>query len=183
MSRLLHHLIEDSAQTEPDARALTSGEIHLSYGEFQHHLQSTATGLQALDLKSGDRVAVYLPKQLETVLALFATAQAGGIFVPINPLLKPAQVAHILDDCGASMLVTSVDRAALLADVLPTRKSLQHLIITDGSVQPEVFPFLTVTDWQALQSGNGPVYTHMTENSVAAILYTSGSTASRRSDA
>ncbi len=176
MSRLLHHLIEDSAQTEPDARALTSGEIHLSYGELQHHLQSIATGLQALDLKPGDRVAVYLPKQTETVLALFGSAQAGGIFVPINPLLKPAQVTHILDDCGATMLVTSVDRAALLADVLPARKSLQHLIITDGSVQPEVFPFLTVTDWQALQSGNGPVYTHITENSVAAILYTSGST-------
>jgi len=176
MSRLLHHLIENSAQTRPDARALTSGKMHLSYGELQHHLQSIATGLQALDLKPGDRIAVYLPKQTETVLALFGTAQAGGIFVPVNPLLKPPQVAHILDDCGATMLVTSVDRAKLLADVLPVCTSLQHLIITDGTAQPEAFPSLTVTDWQTLQSGNNFLHTNITENSVAAILYTSGST-------
>ncbi|HHI93876.1 MAG TPA: acyl-CoA ligase (AMP-forming), exosortase A system-associated [Gammaproteobacteria bacterium] len=176
MSRLLHHLIKDSAQTEPDASALTSGKTHLSYGELQHHLETTAAGLQNLGLKPGDRVAVYLPKQPETVLALFATAWTGGIFVPVNPLLKPAQVAHILHDCGATVLVTSVDRGKLLADVLPACTSLQHLIITDGTAQPETFPSLTVTDWQALQSDNTPIHTDITDNSIAAILYTSGST-------
>ncbi|MCF6338210.1 MAG: acyl-CoA ligase (AMP-forming), exosortase A system-associated [Gammaproteobacteria bacterium] len=176
MSRLLHHLIENAAQTKPDASALTAGKTHLSYAELQHHLQSTAAGLQALGLKPGDRIAVYLPKQTETVLALFATAWAGGIFVPVNPLLKPAQVAHILDDCGATILVTSVDRARLLTDVLPACTFLQHLIITDGTAQPETFPSLTVTNWQTLQSGNKPVPANITENSIAAILYTSGST-------
>ena len=176
MSCLLHQLIENAAQTRPDARALTSGKVHISYGEFRQHLHVVATGLHALGLKPGTRVAVYLPKQPETVLALFATAQAGGIFVPINPLLKPAQVAHILDDCEASILVTSVDRAALLADILPACKSLQHLVITDGEAQPGIMPSLTVTNWQTLQSGNGFLNTNITENSVAAILYTSGST-------
>jgi len=42
--------------------------------------------------------------------------------------------------------------------------------------RPDTFPLLTVTDWQTLQSGNSLLYTHITENSVAAILYTSGST-------
>ncbi|NOX92946.1 MAG: acyl-CoA ligase (AMP-forming), exosortase A system-associated [Gammaproteobacteria bacterium] len=175
MNRLLHHFIEAAARTRPAARALTCGKIHLSYGELQHRLQATAAGLQTLGLKPGTRVVIYLPKQPETVLTMFGSARAGGIFVPVNPLLKPAQVAHILDDCEAAVLVTSVDRAALLADVLPACKSLQHLIITDGAARPETFPSLTVTDWQTLQSGNDPVYTDITENSTAAILYTSGS--------
>jgi len=180
MSRLLHHLVEDAAQAKADASALTSGKAQLSYGELQHHLQTVATGLRALGLKPGARIAIYLPKQPETVLALLATARAGGIFVPVNPLLKPAQVAHILDDCEADMLVTSVDRATLLADILPACTSLKQLIITGGVAHSEAFPSLTVTDWQTLQSGNsplsGPLHTNITENSIAAILYTSGST-------
>ena len=74
------------------------------------------------------------------------------------------------------MLITSVDRATLLADVLPACKSLQHLIIIDGAARPEASPSLTVTNWQALQSDNQLVHPHITENSIAAILYTSGST-------
>jgi len=177
MNRLLNHLIETTARASPDARALTCGERHLSYRELQHQLHTTAAGLQqTLGLELGTRIAIYLPKQLETVLALFGSVLAGGIFVPVNPLLKPAQVAHLIDDCGAAMLITSVDRATLLADVLPACKSLQHLIITDGAARPEASPSLTVTNWQALQSDNQLVHPHITENSIAAILYTSGST-------
>lgn len=176
MSNLLHHLIENSAQLNPDAEALSYRGARLSYGDLQQTLETTAAGLQALGLKSGARVAVYLPKQLETVQALFATALAGSIFVPINPLLKPLQVAHILADCEASALITSTDRAKLLADVLPACKSLRHLVHVGDEPGPDLFPQLTLTSWQTLQTSGAPIRAEITENNTAAILYTSGST-------
>lgn len=176
MSRLLNHLIEATAEATPDAEALSYRGAHLSYGDLQQTLESTAAGLQALGIKPGARVAIYLPKQLETVQALFATTLAGGIFVPINPLLKPLQVAHILEDCGASVLITSTDRAKLLLDVLPVCKSLQHLVHVGDTLESGIFPRLTLTNWLALQSGGGPIRAKVTEDNTAAILYTSGST-------
>ena len=43
---------------------------------------------------------------------MFGAAAAGGVFVPVNPLLKPEQVAYILADCNVRVLVTSADRLA-----------------------------------------------------------------------
>ena len=176
MSRLLHHLIEEVAQINPDAEALSYRGARQSYGELQQTLERTAAGLQALELKPGARIAIYLPKQLETVHALFATAMAGGIFVPINPLLKPLQVAHILSNCEATVLITSSDRARLLADVLPDCKKLQHLVHVGDEPEPSLFPRLTFTNWLTLQTSSGASQTHLKEVDTAAILYTSGST-------
>lgn len=175
MSTLLHHLIETAAQANPTAEALTYRGTRLSYGELLNSIDATAAGLHEMGLQAGTRVAVYLPKQMETVQALFATARAGGVFVPINPLLKPQQVAHILNDCEVTVLITSRDRAKLLADVLPACKSLQHLVVTDTNLESTLFPRLTLTDWPALQSSNGGIHTNTREDDTAAILYTSGS--------
>lgn len=176
MSRLLHHLIEEVAQVSPDAEALSYRGARLSYGELQQTLERTTAGLQTLGLKLGARIAVYLPKQLETVQALLATTLAGGIIVPINPLLKSQQVAHILSNCEASVLITSTDRARLLADVLPDCKSLQHLVYVGDEPEPGLFPRLTFTNWLALQTSSGASQTRIKEMDTAAILYTSGST-------
>ena len=77
-----------------------------------------AAGLRQLGLERGDRVGVYLDKRIETVVALFGTSAAGGVFVPINPLLRAHQVGYILADCGVRVLVTSPERLELLRDEL-----------------------------------------------------------------
>ncbi len=71
-----------------------------------------------LGLQRGDRVGIYLEKRFETVIASFGAPAAGGVFVPMNPLLKPEQVAFIASDCDVRVLVTSPERLALLAPVL-----------------------------------------------------------------
>lgn len=62
----------------------------------------------------GDRIASWLPKTRTACLMALACARAGLVHVPVNPLLKRAQVAHILADSGAVLLVTQPPRAALL---------------------------------------------------------------------
>lgn len=174
MNPLLHQLIEASAEARPDAEALSYRGDTLNYAALQQAVADTANGLQALGLKSGERVAIYLPKQLETVIALFAVARAGGIFVPVNPLLKPLQMAHILSDSGASLLITSQDRANLLHEVINDSQSLHQLVIVDGG--EDVEHQANTVSWQQLQSQNHQLPASIDAQDSVAILYTSGST-------
>jgi acyl-CoA ligase (AMP-forming) (exosortase A-associated) len=64
----------------------------------------------------GDRVASWLPKTRLACLMALACARAGLVHVPVNPLLRRAQVAHILADSGARLFVTQPARAALLEE-------------------------------------------------------------------
>ena len=107
MTDLIHDLIIDSAHRMPDARALSYQSSSMSYAELATEIERKANGLKAIGLSRSERIAVYLEKRLEAVVALFAASRAGGVFVPINPLLKPEQIAYILIDCNVRILVTS----------------------------------------------------------------------------
>lgn len=157
MRFLIHGLIQAQAERMPEAPALVDRRRTVTYGELWQAVERAARGLVALGLGRGDRVAVYLEKRIETVVALFAAARAGGVFVPINPQLKPRQVEHILDDSGARLLVSSTDRLATLA------------------LGQEMRPVaVDAPDWVQLDGVESP---HLViDADMAAILYTSGST-------
>ena len=108
MAHLLQELVFDSANRFPDEEALVYRQSRVSYAVLAKEIDSAAKAMLAFGLDRGERVAVYLEKRLETVVALFGAAAAGGVFVPVNPLLKPEQVAYILRDCNVRILVTSV---------------------------------------------------------------------------
>lgn len=172
MNPLLHQIIETGARSRPEAEALRWRGESLTYAALAQAVAEIAGGLQHIGLQPGARVAVYLPKQPQTVISLFATAQAGGIFVPVNPLLKPAQVAHILHDSGASVLVTSRDRAALLQDIRPTCPALRQVVLVDADVTA---PGGDTIPWPQLR-GHRPQPVALAPTDSVAILYTSGST-------
>ena len=92
MSELLHQFILIQAQRKPEATALKHKDLEFSYAELEQRVVYAAQGLRGLGLQAGDRVATYLPKLPEMVFTVFGASAAGGVFVPINPLLKPAQV-------------------------------------------------------------------------------------------
>jgi acyl-CoA synthetase (AMP-forming)/AMP-acid ligase II len=117
-STLLHELVRVAAERSPSAPALTHGTHTWSYEALEAAVSGCASGLLGLGLARGERVGIYLEKRFETVAASFGAPAAGGVFVPLNPLLKPEQVAFILKDCDVRVLVTSPERAALLAPVL-----------------------------------------------------------------
>src|SRR5690606_13126951 len=113
-----HHLLSAVATARPDAPALTSGTGTVSYGELWRDTIGAATHFRALGLARGDRVGVYLDKRPETVTAIFGCSLANGVVVPINPLLRPRQVRHIVTDCQVTILVTSPERWQRLAPEL-----------------------------------------------------------------
>ncbi|MFN6961119.1 MAG: acyl-CoA ligase (AMP-forming), exosortase A system-associated [Rhodocyclaceae bacterium] len=175
-SYLLPHLILLSAERDPDAVALTYGKRSLAYGELQAAVTGFANGLMQLDLTRGERVGIYLEKRFETVIASFGAPAAGGVFVPLNPLLKPEQVGYILRDCNVRVLVTSPERAALLQPVLPDCHDLRHLVVLEGNLPPPVVKGVNLVRWNELLAAPPHAGHRVIDTDMVAILYTSGST-------
>ena len=177
MSDLLHQLILHSADTHPDNLALTHRKDSQDYASLATDICQTAQGLLGLGLSHGERVAIYLPKQMETVHGMFGTALAGGVFVPVNPLLKPEQVGYILRDCNVRILVTASMRAQQLCEILADCHDLRHVVIVDDNKALPEIPGVEIIGWQTLMSQNGARKAHaIIDMDMAAILYTSGST-------
>ena len=182
MSELVHDLIFDSARATPGAEALVVGVRRLDYAALAAAVRAAAGALLATGLERGGRVAVYMEKNGEQVAALFGAAAAGAVFVPINPLLKPEQVGHILADCGVRVLVTTADRLPALLATLAACPTLAAVLLVNPKRTPlPVLPGVTVLDWDvaldtALAAASiTPVPHRVIDADVAAILYTSGS--------
>ncbi|MDH3235871.1 MAG: acyl-CoA ligase (AMP-forming), exosortase A system-associated [Alphaproteobacteria bacterium] len=172
---LIHDLLLQNAETTPHQDALAYQGVRHDYGALSAQVLDCAAGLLRLGLGRAERVAVYLEKRPETVIALFGAAAAGGVFVPINPLLKPDQVAYILKDCGVRILVTSVERLRLLAAILDECDDLHAVIVVGGGTEPVVRP--DIVAWEDSLSHAGRAKPHrVIDTDMGAILYTSGST-------
>lgn len=175
-STLLPELIARAAERAPTAPALTYGKATLSYGELQDSVSRFASGLIGLGLARGERVAIYLEKRFETVIASFGTPAAGGVFVPLNPLLKADQVGYIMRDCNVRVLVTSPERLALLQETLPACHDLRHVVVLDAADPLPALGALNVLRWSTLLDAPQAVGHRVIDTDVVGILYTSGST-------
>lgn len=176
MSHLIHHFIAASARHAPQAAALWFKEQCLTYAQLDAQVDKVANGLTAQGLGAGERVAVYLPKQPETVTALFGASRAGGCFVPVNPLLKPRQVAYILADCNVRILVTSAQRLNVIAEALAECPDLETVVLVDGVAGDTEFTGATVIGFDSLCAATTSTPHSRIDTDMAAILYTSGST-------
>lgn len=176
----LHHLLKHRAASEPHTSALTYKNTTLSYGELWRQVRGLAAKLISLGLEREQRVAVFLEKRIETVVAIFGTSAAGGAFVPINPLLRSRQVAHILADCDASVLVTSAERLELLGEILNTCPSVKHILLIDSRPDHDASYTMgrAIHLWPQSFDAEVPVPAQVDtiDLDIAAILYTSGST-------
>jgi len=165
----------DSAEKWPNNRALSYKNHELTYVQLASYTQKISKFIANISDQQHARVAVYLPKSIETVVAIFGSSMAGKVFVPINSVLKPLQVSHILDDCDVEILVTSRARLKQLQRICNNAKALQHIIVIDDGVDIEVNA--SIHQWPVTDDllGADVALTH-TSNDMAAILYTSGST-------
>lgn len=175
MTDLVHALIETSAESTPGAIALAHKRSALDYSELLHGVQRFARSAVASGVARSDRVAVYLEKRPETVITMFGAAAAGAVFVPINPVLKPEQVAYILQDCNVRVLVTSAERLQTLKEALASCSDLGAVVVT-GEYAGQV-AHCGVVQWNEMVSERSERAPHrIVDSDMAAILYTSGST-------
>jgi acyl-CoA ligase (AMP-forming) (exosortase A-associated) len=176
MNFLIHHMLEASARRTPEKQALVHGQQRLTYQDVARRTGSLAQGLLEAGLRRGDRLGIYLEASIPQVLSIFAASQAGAVFVPVNSLLYPEQVAHIAKDCGMTGLVTTPGKLFALAEVLPQIPTLKFVVLTSedattsGSLPRYDFDTLCSNEHRTNRCSQS------IEKDLAAILYTSGST-------
>jgi acyl-CoA ligase (AMP-forming) (exosortase A-associated) len=179
MATCLHHLLFNNPAQLSESTAIVLKDNRVSFQQLALQVQQQANSLQSLDLKRQQRVAIYLPKQIETVSSFLAVSAAGGIFVPINPVLKASQVAHIMMDCNVKILITSKSRLQGLQSVLHECTDLRTVVLVDTLSETLPVQPYEIIDWPAYTKHNcgqpQPSITQI-DTDIAAILYTSGST-------
>ena len=149
---------------DPDANALAMRSGTFSYKMLNHRVGVLAAWLRGQGLVKGDRVATWLAKTELACIMPLASARAGLVHVPINPVLKQAQVAHIAADSGAKLLISNAGRLKTLEDSSFHKDCALHEV---KAVSAALETIATPMEPSA----------HTTDtNDLAAILYTSGST-------
>ena len=148
-------------RADPAAPALDGRSGRYSYAELEQTLGRLAGWLAGFRLEPGARVASWMAKGPVAALMPLAAPRAGLVHVPVNPLLKHGQVAHILADSGAAMLIGTGARV----------ESLQP-----GDVPAGCQVHREDDAACAMSGGDGIGPSQADPGALAAILYTSGST-------
>lgn len=181
-------IVDAVAHRTPDAQAVIFGPVQVTYRDLARCARALGNELAALGMTPGARIAIFLDKRIETVVSMLGAAAAQCVFVPVNPLLKPPQVAHVLRDCGAACLITTALRACVLDE--HGLAAVHRTIIVDDpdAVSQRLRETCHIRGWPASArpgpgtSGDvgldvqGSPPTPGIDTDLAAILYTSGST-------
>jgi acyl-CoA ligase (AMP-forming) (exosortase A-associated) len=178
MAVLLHELIFESADCQPHQPALQYKSETLTYRELAERIKDFSFTLMGMGIERSERVVIYLPKCLENVIAIFGVLAAGATFVPVNPVLKPHQVCHILRDCNARLLITTPVKLKSLQETMVDCVDLTDLVLVDdqGETDPSGYNQHLMT-WEAFSEQCSPCATHpVVASDLAALIYTSGST-------
>ncbi|MER6348022.1 long-chain-fatty-acid--CoA ligase [Streptomyces sp. NPDC001595] len=160
MATIAENLTE-TARRHPDRPALRFGSVVLTYAEVDAAASEVARALLAQGLEPGDRVGVMLPNVPAFVAYYYGVLRAGGVVVPMNPLLRAREIEHCLADSGARRLFVSEAAAPEAAKGAETA----------GATVTPVGPGLPAADDTA-----GPVTAERRDDDLAVILYTSGTT-------
>src|SRR5262245_22156065 len=102
--------LELSALRFHEKTALVCGQRRLNYGQIEEQCNQLAHGLIRLGIQREDRVAVYLNNSVESVLSIFAILKAGAVFTIVNPAIKPEKLIYTLNDSGAKVVITDVQK-------------------------------------------------------------------------
>ncbi len=101
----LGEILQEKAAKFPERTAVHYQGRGISYGELDSLADRFAAGLQSLGINKGDRLAIYLPNLPQFVFAYYGALRAGAIVVAVSPLYKERELAQILTDSGANVLV------------------------------------------------------------------------------
>jgi long-chain acyl-CoA synthetase len=154
-----------SVEKRPDKIALCWGDNEYSYAALLARADAVAAELAGkADVKPGDRVALWVKNCPGFVTSVFGILSAGGVVVPVNNFLKPAEVSYIVNDAGANVLITDAELAAHAGTLQAARPQLKIIRVEEFS-QPET------------ANRQSPIANcSRREQDLAALLYTSGTT-------
>ena len=178
---LVNEFLEQSAEKFPDKTALVCETRRFVYGELEASANRLACCLLDIGLNRQDRVAIFLEPSVEAVVSVFGTLKAGGVFVVVNPQVKPRKLEHILNDCQVRCLVTDSEHLENVASVLSGCIQLKSIILSDFTNRLknlDLPPGLNIISYPELDRTYPPhrPLSHCIDVDLASLNYTSGST-------
>jgi long-chain acyl-CoA synthetase len=175
---LVNDFLENSAERFADKVALICDGQRLTYAQIEDQANQVANALIALGVERGDRVAVWLPNSVETVITIFAILKANAIFTVINPTTKPGKLAYVLNNCAASGIFAPARQGEQMAQLFDTVPSLDFTIVCGKRAVQTVAAHSNTEAFPQLLESYPTTRPHRSTIDVdlACLIYTSGST-------
>lgn len=181
---VLRATLEKWASTQPDKVFVKLSKTEeVTYAQMRDLAESTAAGLQALGVKQGDTVVVWLPNGLDCLRVWFGINWLGATYVPINTAYRGQLLQHVLHNAGAEIIVAHAELVGRLADVqtanLKTVVVLEHRDSEPPQVAGRDGAALNVVGAGALDgtpAGLQPLRQPIAPWDLQSIIYTSGTT-------
>jgi long-chain acyl-CoA synthetase len=167
--------LTDMAMRHPEKIALVAGRRRMPFAELDRASDRLATALAVNGLKHGDRVVIFMDNCWEAVVGIFAVLKAGGVFVPLNPSIKPGKLAYILNDCQPVALITQARLSTTVDTAIAQGRSVPFVVIAGGSTDG-VPGAVGMSFENALAAAPAVLPEPGTEFDLAMLIYTSGST-------
>jgi amino acid adenylation domain-containing protein len=177
MAYLLNQLLTKSAARMPEKNAVCARGRSLSYRELDEQSNQLAHLLREHGLQNGERVGLFIPKCVDSIVSMFGVMKAGGVYVPLDPQAPLDRVAYIVRNCDMKALICTPEQFKGLTahDV----GCVQFTILNGGAQQTEeengsarLIPWNTI---KSFATSHGPDCPRVTTD-LAYMLYTSGST-------
>jgi len=176
MKDSLQKLVSAQAERTPDNRALVFNDAEISYAQLEERSNRLARMLSDQGCRSGDRIALFVPKSIEAIVGMLGVLKAGCAYVPIDLESPTARVRRIFDACEPAAALVAAAGSELLHDCLAGSASPVRIVSTtpgepgDNRIQSHI-------DFSALDSfDSGPLDAGTGRGDLAHLLFTSGST-------
>jgi long-chain acyl-CoA synthetase len=164
--------LKRAVQVNAQGIATIDGERQRTWAEFGGRVAKLAGALQGLGLKTGDRLAILALNSDRYLEYFFAVPWAGGVIVPLNTRLAPPELAYMLNDTAAEILVVDDTFTAMLPLLKAKVSSLKHIVLAGNGTVPE-----GVLSHEALLTAADPIPdVERGGADLAAIFYTGGTT-------
>ncbi len=159
----MHRLFERQAARTPSARAVSCGEVLLTYAELDQRAERVAARLRSARLRPGGLVGLCVPRSAEMLVGLLGIWKAGGAYVPLDPEYPVERLRLLMRDAGARVLVTWGEAEAAAREVAAGNGT--NVLVIEG---PEDEVALSPEGWEIDREAG--------VSDLAYVIYTSGST-------
>lgn len=170
---LLSQLIDRASQADPDREAISDGTERLNYGQLVERANRLAHLLVDEGVRRGDRVGIFLPRCVDTAVAVHGILKAGAAFVPIDPKTPSGGLGRLLSECGIRHLISQDNLVSRL--LAPLRDAAGDMCVVGPSVPVHGARCRPWTDMHAYDGLAGPDLRILSDD-LAYIMYSSGST-------
>jgi fatty-acyl-CoA synthase len=160
------------ALMQPDATALRFLGHTTTWADLDRRVTALAGALSRRGVGFGDRVLILMLNRTEFIESFLAANKLGAIAVPVNFRMTPPEIAFLVSDCQAHVVVTEAVLAKVATAVRDLDPTLQTVIVAGGGTDDEVIGY----DDLIAESGAAPDPVDIPNDSPALIMYTSGTT-------